>query len=222
VITGVAITPLSSQDEASKAIEQTKEGLRQSTKDEVFDSGSSDNESDHSAHQDGSESPVEDEDKVPTGPLERPGHKRVDSTVAEDVIRKKGVYGRFAESWFSKKGWDSSRRQSQGMSHEGSAVLPAPEATNPPDQLDGPENEMTRRATSRRLSVLDAEDLTSSLIPKLLRTTKMLLTSNSFFFSYEYDITRRLGTQKLNKSNLPMHRIVDPLVRLCLKCILPC
>jgi hypothetical protein len=211
VITGVAITPLSSQAEASRAISQTRDSLRQSTKEGGVDRYSSDEESDYSIHQGGTDSSVEGEENAPPD-LQGKGHKRTQSTVAEDVISRKGLYGRFAESWFSKKGWDASRRRSQGMSPDASVVLPPPDGSPPSDQLDASKDEEPSRTPSRRLSVLDAEELTSSLIPKLLRTTKMLLTSSSFFFSYEYDITRRMGTQSPNKSNLPLHRIVDPMV----------
>ncbi len=58
---------------------------------------------------------------------------------------------------------------------------------------------------------------TYSLLPKLLRTTRILLASKSFFFSYEYDITRRLGSQgnqSMKGSELPLYKTVDPLVRL--------
>lgn len=47
------------------------------------------------------------------------------------------------------------------------------------------------------------------LLPKFLRTTRMLLTSRSFFFAYDIDITRRLGTG--NASQLPLHKSVDKL-----------
>lgn len=52
----------------------------------------------------------------------------------------------------------------------------------------------------------------TSMLPKLLRTTRTLLGSRSFFFSYELDITRRLGTDEKNSSEIPLHKSVDPLV----------
>lgn len=57
-----------------------------------------------------------------------------------------------------------------------------------------------------------ADSVTDTLLPKLLRTTKVLLASRSFFFSYDYDITRRLGSQGAYNRDIPLHRIVDPLV----------
>ena len=57
-----------------------------------------------------------------------------------------------------------------------------------------------------------SKDITDSLLPKLLRTTKMLLASRNFFFSYDYDITRRFGSLKDYSKDTPMCRVVDPLV----------
>lgn len=53
-------------------------------------------------------------------------------------------------------------------------------------------------------------DAANTLLPKLLRTTRMLLTSRSFFFSYEFDITRRLGEGNTS-SEVPLHKSVDEL-----------
>ena len=147
--------------------------------------------------------------------------------VAQDVINRRGQYGRFAERWFSRKGWTSERRRAQGMSadqeekSEDSQVgeqaisnqvdidhqsLPKEDDTQPimtsyQASKDGPAVASTTK------------DVTSSLVPRLLRTTKMLFASHSFFFSYDYDITRRLGDQKTKSADLPLHRNVDPLVR---------
>ena len=52
----------------------------------------------------------------------------------------------------------------------------------------------------------------NQLLPKLLRTTRVLLTSNSFFYSYDMDITRRLGSTSTKASDLPLYKSVDPLV----------
>ena len=52
----------------------------------------------------------------------------------------------------------------------------------------------------------------NSLLPKLLRTTRVLLTSHSFFYSYDMDITRRSGTGSAKSSDLPLYKSADPLV----------
>lgn len=53
-------------------------------------------------------------------------------------------------------------------------------------------------------------DVANTLLPKFLRTTRMLLTSQSFFFSYDCDITRRLREGD-KSSELPLHKSVDEL-----------
>ena len=40
-------------------------------------------------------------------------HRR--TSIAEDVIDKKGVYGRFADKWFSKRGWNVEKRRALGQ-----------------------------------------------------------------------------------------------------------
>ena len=61
-------------------------------------------------------------------------------------------------------------------------------------------------------------EIALSLLPKLLRTLVLMLCSRSFYFSYDLDITRRLGTQLGRSKDLPLHKAIDPLVlsRYCL------
>ena len=53
--------------------------------------------------------------------------------------------------------------------------------------------------------------VTISLLPKLLHTTKLLLGSHSFYFSYDFDITRQLGRSLPQGGDIPLYKIVDPL-----------
>ena len=52
----------------------------------------------------------------------------------------------------------------------------------------------------------------ATLTPKLIETTKLMLTSSTFFFSYDVDVTRCLATQPRAQSKLPLHERVDPQV----------
>jgi len=66
------------------------------------------------------ESILSSDDDVSDDPPRRPNHHRtLSSSIAEDVIGKKGVYGRFAERWFSKRGWQVDRNRLQGLSGKG-------------------------------------------------------------------------------------------------------
>ena len=227
VVTDVALIPLSSPSEAQKAINQAKESLKKSGQNRVFspDSESSDNIEIDEAGQHvcdeqmllGSSGLSTKEDTSAARPSIS---ARGTSSVAEDVIEKKGQYGRFAERWFSKKGW----RTPKGMSSEGveKMVTSSGQVTglnNPQSEppltattLDGVES--SDRTTNLEVPNQASEggNVTNTLLPKLLRTTRMLLESRSFFFSYELDITRRLGTTNGKGSLMPLYKSADPLV----------
>ena len=238
VITDVALIPLLSQAEAQKAINQAKESLKKSGQHGVPspDSDSSDDVEIDEAGQHvrdgkmlpGASDPSTKEDVSATRP---PSSARGNSSVAEDVIEKKGQYGRFAERWFSKKGWTTEKRRAQGMSIEGVGKMvtssgQAPGLTSPQLEpslttitLDGaksfdgsPDVELRDQASESRTSDSSLPNVTNTLLPKLLRTTRMLLGSRSFFFSYELDITRRLGTNNEQGFLIPLHKYADPLV----------
>ncbi|KAL8678913.1 MAG: hypothetical protein Q9186_004770 [Xanthomendoza sp. 1 TL-2023] len=225
VITSVALIPLSSQSEAKKAIEETKKEVEKGSSDQaasrVVDSDSSGDEG--SYHSDGH---VRDDNTEaskaltpPYGNARRKSQENADS-VAQDVIGRRGQYGRFAERWFSRKGWTSERRRVQGMSSDvvenpESACIEEPSASGRPEIVSGSKDEggepLRSDAHGAPTTILQGQDVTSTLLPKLLRTTKMLFASKSLFYSYDYDITRRLGDQKVKATNIPLHRCVDPL-----------
>lgn len=48
---------------------------------------------------------IDDDEPHPVAVDSIPGEHKRTSSVAEDVITRKGGYGRFAKKWFSKKGW---------------------------------------------------------------------------------------------------------------------
>lgn len=230
VITAVSLIPLSSQSDATNAIVQAQETLRQEVGEEKADkddsSGSSDDGGEHpndSLADEGHHGTTPGSD-LPTDPK-----KSADSTsIAQDVIGRQGQYGRFAERWFSRKGWKTEGRRAQGMSTEAqekarTQISPNLEDTLPASSVDTDGESVSTKDNERIRNQPDADTdreekqedhITNTLLPKLLRTTKMLLSSHSFFFSYDYDITRRDGTQVNKKGNLPLHKSVDPLVSL--------
>jgi hypothetical protein len=219
-ITEVALTPLSSQKEAENAITITHAGLQKRTVDgnAMDDSDSDSDEGEFSA---AVSDDVEDEEDHTAALIDatlqvatkEPQRDRA-SSVAEDVMTRKGGYGMFAQKWFSKKGWTAGQRRNLGMSTdstgseskspvEGSA-MEEPQQLNPEpvkaSQFDG-----TKEQTER--------DVAGTLLPKLLRTAQILFgSSRSFFFSYDYDITRSLGNSKATiSSEIPLYKEVDPL-----------
>lgn len=166
-------------------------------------------------------------DQEPT-PL--PADKGVNTSVAEDVISRKGQYGRFAERWFWKKGWSTEKKRAQGMSTAATGDSPVDRRivdSEKSDQTSSYTSAITqgvsgllgsRKETAEQpldknqTEASNTHNVAATLLPKLLRTTRILFGSRSFFFSYEYDITRRLGSPEVRNSEIPMHKIVDPLV----------
>lgn len=107
-ITDVALIPLSSQADADKAIAATRDHLRRRNKSPGGEDEDTESEGDDDAPSVtdsvvGDLPPASNEVTDPvTGRKSSPSQK---TSVAEDVIQRKGVYGRFADKWFSRKGW---------------------------------------------------------------------------------------------------------------------
>ncbi|GAO14682.1 uncharacterized protein UV8b_04633 [Ustilaginoidea virens] len=195
VVAGVAITPCSSKHEANESIRRTSKLLQENASPVLHDElESSDEDPEVSL------APLEEvEDVVAQGDVAPLGSPR--SSVAEDVIRRRGSYGRFAKRWFSKSGWTVDQRRSLGLSISTAHSPAAPEtevvdlhATKLPL-----ENEMRnqRRPTE--------------LLPKLLRTMQVFFgSSKSFYFSYDLDITRTTSQNAwIPDPDTPLHAHVD-------------
>lgn len=215
VIKTVVLIPISSQSEAETVIRKAQESVKKGQASLKVDSDTSDEEgvySEAAATEGGQTSPASSESPTKEDAIgaRLDASNRDFSKVAEDVISKKGQYGRFTERWFSKKGWSTEKRRAQGMSTD-NTEKPRPNSVHEvlPTSHSGPEG----------LKSLDESAETdgpirysaNALMPKLLRTTRMLLESRSFFFSYDLDITRRVGTQGITSPELPLNKSVDPL-----------
>jgi hypothetical protein len=124
--------------------------------------------------------------------------------VAEDVIHRKGVYGRFADKWFSKKGWKDDTRRTQGLPQNVESVPKEEEDPVSPSKPDELPAEIPKALGGQ------TDNTTVALLPKILRTTKMYFASGNFFYSYDYDISHGIGQQEPN-SSLPLFRQFDPL-----------
>jgi len=239
VVTDVALIPLSSRKDAEAAISKAR--ARKSGVGEAESDGSTDTdiEEDDTAVSD-------DELQDQVNPNSESVNHRRQSSIGEDVIGRKGAYGRFAEKWFSKRGWTVDQRRAEGLSSDEGILEEEPKAAtgdiaSAPDKeiMEKPENQpalSTARndVISSPANVLEGskcesgvvegemevdieamkEGVAHSLTPKLLRATRILLASSrSFFFGYDWDITRRWDTQRKNQSSsLPLHKFVDPLV----------
>lgn len=221
VITNVAFIPTTTQGEAKQAISQAKQDVKRADAagELAFsDSEISEDEDEHSIEQDSGlaitiPSPNDGKQESVTQAQQPPQSKETGSSVAEDVIQRRGQYGRFTERWFSKKGWTADRIKSLGMSSDGKSTpassteqLPG---VNPPKSEAGLSSEVDKDNLTQTQA---PPSITSTLVPKILQTSHMLLSSRSFFFSFDIDITRRLGTSPTKSNDIPLHKSVDPLV----------
>ncbi|KPM35967.1 hypothetical protein AK830_g10596 [Neonectria ditissima] len=178
VVTEVAVTPCASRSGADESIRRTSHHLSRQARDLSEDSESSDEDV---------ELPSRTSDEVDDAVIEdgdaRPDSAR--SSVAEDVIRRRGSYGRFAQRWFSRSGWTLDQKRNMGLSNSPSVpetATPAPE--NPPKKVPLEEDV--------HINANEPE-----LLPKLLRTVQVLFgSSQSFYFSYDFDITRSLSKRE--------------------------
>ena len=210
-ITDVALIPLSSRSEAANAIDQANDCIKTSSAHDVESELSDDGQGHDDSTEDGIEtSPASTEFPILKHSIESEPDPTIrnSSKVAEDVIGKKGQYGRFTERWFSKNGWSTEKRRVQGMStHEGEKT---PSVSSPKEKLQSPSVGYSQTEQSVE-AISSGANIETALLPKLLQTTRMLLGSRSFFFSYDFDITRRFGSEAKRSTELPLYKSVDPL-----------
>ncbi|KAK4863948.1 hypothetical protein LT330_010303 [Penicillium expansum] len=210
-VTNVAIIPVSSQADASRAITQAK---KESSQEEVTIEASSDEDDlpDNETDRDEAEAEI---GSLPASPTRDTYHARGTSvgSIAEDVIAKKVRFGRFAANWLSRKNLGLPR---PGALEQDMPESPLDEASSPPVDASETKHEAVDDALSEDTGAQSEpdrpkSDQTAELLPKLLRYTKLLFASHNFFFAYDYDLTRSLHTQEARKDQLPLHKVVDPL-----------
>jgi hypothetical protein len=220
-VTNVAVIPLSSQLDASRAIAQARENLSQgeegpgekASEDASFSEAETDISEDSSVT-----CPAEEADQAPGGTDRGKG-------IAEDVIGNKGRYGRFLASWLSRKRWGPAgpflptpTAGGDGDSKRENVTLETTSQPTSGPSVPGVKEEAEATPVVAEVSSEVAAQTaatpgqTIDLMPKLLRYTKLIFASRNFFFAYDYDLTRRFGTQDPRKCHLPLHSTVDPLV----------
>ncbi|KAG5995375.1 hypothetical protein E4U52_008415 [Claviceps spartinae] len=183
VVTGVAIIPCSTKKEADESVCRTATSLRKETPDDLNADGDSSDEDveTHDATTDEVEKSVVDGDGVPSTPSR--------SSVVEDVMRRRGSYGIFAQRWFSKSGWTMDQRRSLGLSISGTSSPTGTGEDVPP----------VAKITTEEDS--QAQNQPTELLPKLLRTMQIFFgSSRSFYFSYDVDLTRSPTRQSLSSN----------------------
>lgn len=227
-ITDVSIIPLSSQDEANKAITEARKQLDRVAKRKAGPEVATEDEfvEDNASVTDD----LAVDGSIPGALPDEDVHKKVENAV-HDESQKKGLFGRFTQGWFSKRVEKASGGEEQGeedlskINKETNLekALPADEKVQegaegdkPADSVDfGNQDDAgpTMKPDKAAEAVTDPQSaLMKSLLPKILRTTKLYLASKSFFFSYDYDISHGLAKQPSHTLSLSLHQQYDPLV----------
>ncbi|KAI1389739.1 SacI homology domain-containing protein [Hypoxylon trugodes] len=212
VVTDVALTPCTSQNEAESAVASTATKLRRASADKYVDDSDSESEVEAPSLTGGDDA----EDPGALSDRESSVHKGASgangerSSIAEDVIKRRGSYGRFAQRWFSRKGWMMDQKRNLGMSSVTSDQTG--ESTNKAKN-GNPDKELSDAVKRERVDPPPTPSAGESLMPKLLRFAHIWLgTSRSFFFSYDLDITRNTASQSATATagNPSLHEQADP------------
>ncbi|OAP65016.1 hypothetical protein AYL99_00988 [Fonsecaea erecta] len=213
VITDVAILPLSSQKAASLAITTILESQASASSTTDTETDVTDTEDSNTSLQDQEEPETPIEHTAPQQKMSNP------TSIARDVIANRGQYGRFASQWFSKQGWgggkDSGTTSGPSAKSDTSktATSSRPEAAvavaaNQPDTSS--DVEAQEQSHSKDAEQLLSDTSITEATPKVLRRTKMILTSGSYFFSYDFDLTRRLAIME-GSATAPARETLDPM-----------
>lgn len=221
VITEVALTPCSSYNDAGESVAKTALQLQVKTGGETAGDDTDADDTDVDARSIKSdEVPTDDEEPVQQGRKASVGGNG--TRVVQDVMSRRGSYGRFAQRWFSKSGWQQESKRNMGLSQSEEAVniVEKAQAENAEAGAGAPAAtaETTSAPEAAGVPVKEAKEevlAPPALLPKLLRTTQILFgSSQSYFFSYDYDITRSLSRQQQQtaqqQSDVSLYQRVDP------------
>ncbi|KAK8050549.1 hypothetical protein PG994_012279 [Apiospora phragmitis] len=248
VVTDVALTPCTSQTEAESAIRHTSTQIRRANRAREGrhegDGTTDDSDTDAASMLDpGGEDDVQSDKEDLSGKDNNNGggahaseaSRGRKSSIAQDVIKRRGTYGRFAQRWFSQGGWMEDQKRSLGVSDTAPAPAPAPAALEGrsqqaavPATSAGETDERSKKEEKEAKSdkelgkavvaetadkgVATAVSPAESLLPKLLRMAHIWFgESRSFYFSYDIDITRSLEKKGTRVAESPLHHTADPL-----------
>ena len=205
LITDVALLPLTSENEAADAI-KTALGTSVTTS----------NDSDSSV----SDTENEDADQPKTAQLASTpaddtvpyqGKNSSGTRVAEDVATRNVSFGKFASQWLSRQKWPAPTLLTDQPTTESNEPNPASKNDNLLQDLaeakEGSRKDMYDGTQSPGISHGPQSGTVVNMLPRILKTTKMIFTSGSYFFSYDIDLTRRFEelcppNQPLNLKNL--------------------
>jgi hypothetical protein len=211
VVTDIEFLPLGSQEAANKALT----ALASARKEHELGTDSELSDSDSEVPKDRSTEDAAGPHTDDEQPLPRSASN---TSIAHDVLAKRGNFGRFATQWFSRQGWasgrgssssDTPKRLSTTAEAKGEKVAEG-DAVEATKAEETPEQVSTNIAPDVKQSSKASREEVAAMVPKILRSAKLILTSRSFFFSYEFDLTRRMGLLQ-GKAVPPVKKSLDPL-----------
>jgi len=205
LVTDVALLPLNSENEAAEAIKNALGSAVTTSHDS--DSSASDTENEHSDQPKTAQlASTPADDAVPYQ-----GTKSSGTRVAEDVATRNVSFGKFASQWLSRQKWPAPTLVTDQPATESSEPNPASTDDNLLQDLaeakEDSRKDIHDGAQPPGIVHGSQSGTVVNLLPRILKTTKMIFTSGSYFFSYDIDLTRRfqeLGPpdQPLNLKNL--------------------
>ncbi|KAH9906631.1 SacI homology domain-containing protein [Xylariomycetidae sp. FL2044] len=207
VVTEVALTPCTNQKEAETAVAHTAQLQRASAEDSVDDSDTESEIEVPLAAGNDADDPDSSSDRESLAGKGTTQAAKGNSNIAEDVIKYKGSYGRFAQRWFGNRGWMMDQKHNVGMSAAGSDS--ASDTRKKKDEQPTDE-ELSKTVVREKVEVPPRPTSGESLLPKLLRMAHIWFgTSKSFYFSYDIDLTRAVAG-RLESPNAPLYQTADP------------
>ena len=156
--------------------------------------------------------------------------RRSEPSIAEDVITRRGLNGRWAR-WPSSRGLGFAQRLHKGATSSESESLTSPNhhrsksaayalptTTTNEERFKEGGVEASKLINSveeavQSSSEADVGDVAKAVTTKVLETARLLLTSKTFFFSYDVDLSRNIASQNTGSFGLPLSRQFDPQVR---------
>jgi len=205
LVTDVALLPLSSQHDVDEAIRDAT-ALSETISDDS-DSSVGDTEDEHSDPAKAAQIANTPADE--TGPYQ--GKNASSTSVAENVATRNVSFGNFASQWLSRQKWSASGSSADPTGADIDEPKPASKDDDLLKDQTVAENNKRAGTLNDSKSADPKYSTTIKLLPRILRTTKMIFTSGSYYFSYDIDLTKRF--EDLIPPDQPLkHKNLDPLV----------
>lgn len=214
-ITDVTLIPLASKTDAEHAVSAAqkvaKQGLQASAQDgEESDVGE---DAEPSA-------PVAQGDEVPEEiaalePAKADGVVQKGTDLVKSVVPTKPAFGLFADRWFSKGKKKAVSTRGPDLTKEQKDQAPQAEQTTTMKDIDEPKPDDPAEAVAQNDTVpspaASKQTVLQSLTPRIVRSTKLYLSSSGFYFSYDYDLSAKLTSQDPTSSSSALYQRFDPL-----------